>query len=131
MESTGLVNTLVDGFIGAVGTSNLQLFLAAFYVITALLTEILSNNAVAVLLTPVALSLATTLGIEPTPLLMAVMFGASAAFMTPFGYQTNAIVMGPGGYKFRDYLRVGIPMQLIMIIIATTFIPIFWPFQPL
>lgn len=128
MESTGLVMTIVNGLIGLIGTSNLVLFLAVFYIITASLTEILSNNAVAVLLTPVALSLATTLDVSPLPLLVAVLFGASAAFMTPFGYQTNAIVMGPGGYKFVDYLRLGFPLQLIMITVATIFIPLFWPF---
>jgi di/tricarboxylate transporter len=62
------------------------------------------------------------------PLLVALLFGASAAFMTPFGYQTNAIVMGPGGYKFIDYMRIGAPLQLIMVVVATIFIPLFWPF---
>jgi di/tricarboxylate transporter len=61
------------------------------------------------------------------PLLVAVLFGASASFMTPFGYQTNAIVMGPGGYKFVDYLRIGLPLQLLMVLIATTLIPVLWP----
>jgi len=128
MEKTGLVMTIVDGLIGLIGTSNLVLFLAVFYILAALLTEIISNNAVAVLLTPVALSLASTLHVSPLPLLVAVLFGASAAFMTPFGYQTNAIVMGPGGYKFVDYLRIGFPLQLIMIGVATVCIPLFWPF---
>ncbi|MFO7632577.1 MAG: SLC13 family permease, partial [Caldilinea sp.] len=128
MESTGLVNSIVDGMIATVDISNPQFFLLVFYIITALMTETISNNAVAVLLTPVALSLATTLDVSPIPLLVAVLFGASAAFMTPFGYQTNAIVMGPGGYKFVDYLRIGVPIQLIMAVVATTFIPIFWPF---
>jgi di/tricarboxylate transporter len=128
MESTGLVNTIVNGMIALVGTSNPVLFLTVFYIITAMLTEMISNNAVAVLLTPVALSLATTLDVSPLPLLVAVLFGASAAFMTPFGYQTNAIVMGPGGYKFTDYLRIGALLQAIMILVATICIPIFWPF---
>jgi di/tricarboxylate transporter len=128
METTGLVDTIVDGLIGVTGTENHLLLLAVFYLITALLTEIISNNAVAVLLTPVALQLASQMGVDPTPLLAAVMFGASAAFMTPFGYQTNAIVMGPGGYKFVDYLRIGAPLQLIMVITAVTLIPLLWPF---
>lgn len=128
MESTGLVDSIVNGMIALVGTTNLTLFLAVFYIVTVILTELLSNNAVAVLLTPVALSLATTLGVSPLPLLVAVLFGASASFMTPFGYQTNAIVMGPGGYKFMDYVRIGAPLQLIMIPLATFCIPIFWPF---
>ncbi len=128
MESTGLVNTIVSGLVALGGSANPVLFLAIFYLITAMLTELISNNAVAVLLTPVAINLAATLGISEIPLLVAVLFGASAAFMTPFGYQTNAIVMGPGGYKFIDYLRIGTPLQLIMATVATIFIPLFWPF---
>ena len=128
MESTGLANTLVNGLLALSGDANPRLFLALFYLMTALLTELISNNAVAVLLTPVALSLAASLNISPMPLLVALLFGASAAFMTPFGYQTNAIVMGPGGYKFIDYLRIGTPLQLIMVVIASLAIPILWPF---
>ncbi|MCS6828739.1 MAG: SLC13 family permease [Caldilinea sp.] len=128
MESTGLANTLVNGLLVLSGDANPRLFLALFYLMTALLTELISNNAVAVLLTPVALNLAGSLNISPTPLLVALLFGASAAFMTPFGYQTNAIVMGPGGYKFIDYLRIGAPLQIIMLIIASLMIPTFWPF---
>jgi di/tricarboxylate transporter len=128
MESTGLVNTLVNGLLALSGDADPRLFFALFYLMTALLTELISNNAVAVLLTPVALSLAASLNISPMPLLVALLFGASAAFMTPFGYQTNAIVMGPGGYKFVDYLRVGAPLQLIMVGIASLVIPVLWPF---
>lgn len=128
MESTGLADTLVNGLLALSGDANLHLFLALFYLMTALLTELISNNAVAVLLTPVALNLAASLHISPTPLLVALLFGASAAFMTPFGYQTNAIVMGPGGYKFIDYLRIGAPLQLIMLVIASVAIPMLWPF---
>jgi di/tricarboxylate transporter len=128
MESTGLVNTLVNGLLALSGDADPRLFLALFYLMTALLTELISNNAVAVLLTPVALSLAASLNISPMPLLVALLFGASAAFMTPFGYQTNAIVMGPGGYRFIDYLRVGAPLQLIMVVIASLAIPVLWPF---
>ena len=128
METTGLVDTIVNGLLGVTGTENHLLLLAVFYVTTALLTELLSNNAVAVLLTPVALQLSSQMGINPTPLLVALMFGASASFMTPFGYQTNAIVMGPGGYKFVDYLRIGAPLQVIMSITAITLIPLLWPF---
>ncbi|MBO9392328.1 SLC13 family permease [Caldilinea sp.] len=128
MESTGLVNTLVNGLLALSGDADPRLFFALFYLMTALLTELISNNAVAVLLTPVALSLAASLNISPMPLLVALLFGASAAFMTPFGYQTNAIVMGPGGYRFIDYLRVGAPLQLIMVVIASLAIPVLWPF---
>jgi di/tricarboxylate transporter len=127
METTGLVDTVVNGLIAFVGTTHPTLLLAAFYILTALLTELLSNNAVAVLLTPVAMSLAATLGVSETPFLVAVLFGASASFMTPFGYQTNAIVMGPGGYRFGDYVRIGLPLQVVMCAVAIVFIPYFWP----
>ncbi|HRJ44080.1 MAG TPA: SLC13 family permease, partial [Caldilineaceae bacterium] len=97
MRSTGLAEMAVVQLLALVGNANPVIFLSAFYLFTALLTQLISNNAVAVLLTPIALSLAAGLGVSPTPLLMAIAFGASASFMTPMGYQTNAIVMGPGG----------------------------------
>ena len=98
-----------------------------FFAFTWIMTELLSNNAVAVLLTPIALSLAATTGINPTALLMAVIFGASCSFVMPQGYQTNAIVMGPGGYRFVDYVKVGLPLSLLCWLAATIFIPLFWP----
>jgi di/tricarboxylate transporter len=82
---------------------------------------------VAVLLTPIALNLAATTGINPTALLMVVIFGASCSFVMPQGYQTNAIVMGPGNYRFIDYVKFGLPLSLLCWLAATIFIPIFWP----
>ncbi|MBX3050504.1 MAG: SLC13 family permease [Caldilineaceae bacterium] len=127
MGSTGLAEMAVGQLLLLAGNTSPVVFLSAFYLFTALLTQLISNNAVAVLLTPIALSLATGLGISPTPLLMAISFGASASFMTPMGYQTNAIVMGPGGYTFADYLRVGVPLTLLTWLAATFLIPVFWP----
>jgi di/tricarboxylate transporter len=127
MESTGLAATVVQGVLTVTGGADPRIFLSIFYLLTSVLTELISNNAVAVLLTPIAVQLAVTLGIDPKPLLMAIAFGASASFMTPMGYQTNAIVMGPGGYTFKDYLKFGIPLNLLMWIAATIFIPILWP----
>jgi di/tricarboxylate transporter len=126
MERTGLAQMIVGGVLTVTGEASPILFLSLFYLLTSLLTEIISNNAVAVLLTPIALQLAVTLGIDPKPLIMAIAFGASASFMTPMGYQTNAIVMGPGGYTFKDYFKFGLPLNLIMWIIATIFIPLLW-----
>ena len=126
MQSTGLAQLIVDALIGRLGAGNPVLAISLFYLMTSLLTEILSNNAAAVLLTPIALTLAIALGISPTPLLMAIAFGASASFITPIGYQTNAIVMGPGGYTFGDYLKVGIPLQLLLWLTATIAIPLLW-----
>lgn len=127
MQKTGLAQLLVAQLIAVAGQASPILFLSLFYLFTSLLTELLSNNAVAVLLTPIALSLAASLGVNPQPLLMAIAFGASASFITPMGYQTNAIVMGPGGYTFGDYLRIGIPLNLLMWLLATVFIPVIWP----
>lgn len=127
MGSTGLAEMAVTHLLGLMGGTNPLFFLSAFYLFTALLTQLISNNAVAVLLTPIALSLAAGLGISPTPLLMTIAFGASASFLTPMGYQTNAIVMGPGGYTFADYLRMGIPLTILTWLAATFLIPVFWP----
>jgi len=91
------------------------------------LTETVTNNAVAVIVTPVAISLGQQLGVDPRPLVVAVMMGASASFATPIGYQTNTLVYGPGGYRFSDFIRVGLPLNLLMAVTASAVIPIFWP----
>ncbi len=127
MERTGLAHVLVQALIAALGDLHPVFLLSGFYLFTTLLTELLSNNAVAVLLTPIALTLAQEMAISPTPLLMAVAYGASACFLTPIGYQTNAIVMGPGGYTFTDYLRLGVPLTLICWLAASLLIPVLWP----
>ena len=98
------------------------------YLFTSVITEFLSNKATAILLAPVALELATQLDVSNQPFLFAICFAASASFMTPFGYPTNLIVMGPGGYRFTDYLRIGVPLNLLVWILASLLIPVFWPF---
>jgi len=127
LEETGLAQTTVNWMVNTVGTANPVFFLSVFFLLTWILTELLSNNAVAVLVTPIALSLAQTTGMNPTALVMVVIFGASCSFVMPQGYQTNAIVMGPGGYRFSDYLKFGLPLSLLCWLTATIFIPIFWP----
>lgn len=96
------------------------------YILASILTELVSNNAVGVIFTPIAIEMAISLGIDPRALVVAVMFAASSAFSTPIGYQTNMMVYGPGGYRFTDYLRVGIPLNIILGISASLLIPIFW-----
>jgi di/tricarboxylate transporter len=100
----------------------------ALYILAAALTSAMSNNATAVLLTPLAIQLAATLSVDPRPYLLAVVFGSSAAFATPVGYQTNTLVFGPGGYFFRDFLRVGLPLNAISCVVACVTIPWFFPF---
>jgi di/tricarboxylate transporter len=104
-----------------------QLVVLAIYLLAMLLTEIVSNNAVGVIFTPVAIELGHSLGLDPRGLVVAVMFAASAAFSTPIGYQTNMLVYGPGGYKFTDYLKVGIPLNLLLALSASLVIPLIWP----
>ncbi len=103
------------------------LLIWAVYLLTSVLTEMVSNNAVAVVVTPIAISLAQALGIDPRPLVVAVMLAASCSFATPIGYQTNTMVYGPGGYKFSDFLKVGIPLNISVGLLASLLIPLFWP----
>ena len=97
------------------------------YFLGVVLTEFLSNNAVAVVYTPIAMELGTSLGLDPRPFAVAVMFSATLAFATPVGYQTNMMVYGPGGYRFVDYMKIGIPLNLITGILASILIPLIWP----
>lgn len=98
------------------------------YVATSFLTEIISNNAVAVIVTPVVIGLAQTMGVDPRPLIVTVMIGASAAFATPIGYQTNTLVYGPGGYRFTDFVRFGLPLNLISAAVCTLVVPLLYDF---
>jgi di/tricarboxylate transporter len=88
----------------------------------------LSNNATAILLLPIAISAAQSLGVDPKPFIVAVCFGASACFATPIGYQTNLLVYGPGGYRFSDYFKLGMPLNLLVLGMGSLFIPMIWPF---
>ena len=97
------------------------------FLLTSVLTELVSNNAVAVVVTPVAIGLADALGVDARPLVIAVMVAASASFSTPIGYQTNTLVYGPGGYAFSDFMKIGIPLNLSIGVISALLIPIIWP----
>jgi len=127
MERVGLAADAAGWLADIGGGAGIFVLVGAVYLVTSLLTEVLSNNAAAVLLVPIAVGLAEQVGIDPKPLLVAIAFGASASFATPIGYQTNTLVMGPGGYSFRDYLRFGGPLNVLTWATATGLIPVFWP----
>ena len=104
------------------------IMLSLVYLVTIILTEMTSNAATAIIMTPIAISAAQQMGLDPRTFVFAVCFAASASFITPIGYQTNLMVYGPGGYKFTDYVRVGLPLAIVLWCIATWLIPILWPF---
>lgn len=127
MDKTGALARIIDILAPYLTSLPPIVILAIIYGMASILTELVSNNAVAILLTPLVIALAQTLGIDPRPLIVAVMFGASASFATPIGYQTNTLVYSAGGYRFVDFLRIGLPMNLLTGITAVLVIPLFWP----
>ncbi|WP_339797432.1 SLC13 family permease [uncultured Hyphomonas sp.] len=127
MEKTGAASLLVGHLAGLTGGMGPLAVLAVLYLVTSFLTEIMSNNAAAILLTPIAIGLGSQLGIDPRPFVVAVMFAASASFATPIGYQTNTLVYSAGGYKFSDFLKIGVPLNLVMFAASMIVIPMFWP----
>lgn len=127
LASTGVASGVSAAVVDSIGRFGPHVVLAGIYFLAAVLTELVSNNAVAALLTPIAITVALDLGVDPRPFVIAVMFGSSASFATPIGYQTNTYVFGAGGYKFSDFPRVGLPLTLILWICASFLIPVFWP----
>ena len=127
LDHTGALNVLVDAIAPAMSELPTFLIVGAVFMLTTTLTEVVSNNAVAVIMTPIVIGLGQSLGVDPRPLVVAVMVGASYAFATPIGYQTNTLVYGPGGYKFTDFMKVGIPLNLSVGLLASALIPWIWP----
>lgn len=128
MEKSGASVVYADAFLGLFAGLPPTAVLGGIIVLTSISTQILSNNATAVLLLPIAVSTALTIGVDPKPFIIGVCIGASACFASPLGYQTNLMVFVPGGYRFIDYLRLGIPLNLFIVGAGMTLIPIFWPF---
>ncbi len=127
LESSGAVSMIVGAVAPMLSLLPAALMIWAIYLMTSILTEMVSNNAVAVVITPIAIGLAEAMGVDPRPFVVAVMVAASAAFATPIGYQTNTLVYGPGGYKFTDFMKVGIPLNLSVGLLASAVIPFIWP----
>ncbi|MHC0053854.1 SLC13 family permease [Actibacterium sp. D379-3] len=127
LEASGAVAMIVNAIGPFLGTLPPFLLIWAIYLLTSVLTEVVTNNAVAVVVTPIAIGLAQALGVDPRPLVVAVMVAASTSFSTPIGYQTNTLIYGPGGYRFTDFMRVGIPLNLSIGLLASAVIPFLWP----
>lgn len=130
MQDSGTAAWLATVLVGVVEPLGAVGVLSVIYLLANVLTALISNNAAAVLMLPIALSTAAQQGLDPRPFVMAVMFAASIDFSTPFGYQTNTFVYGPGGYRFADYVRVGGPLNLLWWGLATVAIPLLWPLRP-
>lgn len=127
MDETGAALLVVQGMLALVGPFGPLVALSAIYLIGSMLTEVVSNNAIAVLMVPIAVGVAQQFGVDPRPFVVAVMFAASASFATPIGYQTNTFVFHAGNYRFMDFVRIGMPLNLLLWLVATFFIPLFWP----
>ncbi|WP_244444071.1 SLC13 family permease [Arenimonas donghaensis] len=128
MQKSGLAQGIADFSVNWVGGFGPLAVLAAVYLLTALLTELMSNNAAAVLITPIAFTTAVSMDVSPTPFLVAVLFAASTSFATPVGYQTNTMVYNAGNYRFVDFMKMGIPLNLLFWGMAVYLIPKFFPF---
>jgi di/tricarboxylate transporter len=130
MKSSGLADQMAGGLM-AMGGQDPRLNMALILVVTMLFTNLVNAKAAAALMFPIAIGAAEALGVSAMPFAIAIMVGAAASFITPIGYQTNLMVYGPGGYRFGDYLRAGLPLSLIVAAIAIAIIPVIWPFQNL
>jgi di/tricarboxylate transporter len=127
VQYSGITEMIATQVVKSIGQVDPRILIALFYLLAAVLTEMVSNNAVAALLTPLGIIVSIQLGVDARPFIAAVMFGSSASFATPIGYQTNTFVYGAGGYKFGDFFRAGFPLAVILWIVASVMIPVFWP----
>lgn len=127
MESTGTARFLAERLVGLVGNLGPLAVLAGIYILASLITEPMSNAAATVLIAPISIDVALSLGADPRPFVLAVVIGASTSFLTPVGHQSNILVMEPGGYRFSDYTKVGAPLNVVLLIAILIFLPLIWP----
>src|SRR5262249_42018845 len=128
METSGAAEWLAGGLLGACRDSSPVTIMAVLYVLTVILSELLSNNATAALMGTLAVQTGAQRELDARPFLIAVAIASSCAFATPIGYQTNLMVLNPGGYRFADYVKVGLPLNFLCCIVALVLIPFFWHF---
>jgi di/tricarboxylate transporter len=130
LQETGAALWLTDRVIDLIGEGSPLLIVAGLYVVTALGAQVMPTAAVAILMAPIALNTAADLGLSPEALLMTVALSASASFMSPVAHPANVLIMGPGGYRFSDYTKVGLPLTLVCLTVVLLVLPVFWPLQP-
>jgi di/tricarboxylate transporter len=128
MDKTGAANLMAEKLVSLVGNADPYALLAGLFVLTAILGQIISNTATALIIIPIAVAAATEIGVSPRPVLMSVAVAAAAAFLTPVATPVNLMVMGPAGYRFGDYWKLGLPLLLWFFVVATFWVPIFWRF---
>ncbi len=128
VQHTGAARFLAEGMVSLIGSWGPLAVTGGLFILAALASQVMPNPAVAVLLAPIAINAATDLGVSAYPLVMAVAVSASAAFLSPVGHSANVLVMGPGGYRFADYTKVGIPLTLVVLAVVLLVLPVFWPF---
>lgn len=127
METTGLADLIAQGLIGTVARGHGVLALAAILIVTMFLSDLMNNAATAAVMCPVAIGAATALGVNPDAFLMAVAIGASCAFLTPIGHQNNTLILGPGGFRFGDYWRLGLPLEILVVAVSLPLLLMVWP----
>lgn len=130
ITTSGAAELLANGLVEAVGASSPYLLLLGIAVVTAVLGQLISNMATALIVAPIAIAIATETGISSLPLLMGVAVAAAASFLTPVATPANTMVMGPGGYRFGDYWKLGLPLLVLFVAVATLLVPVIWPFHP-
>jgi di/tricarboxylate transporter len=128
MAKTGAAKLLADGLVDLVGDAGPYALLAGLFALTAIVGQLISNTATALIVIPIAIAAAHELGVSPRPVLMSVAVAAAAAFLTPVATPVNLMVMGPGGYRFGDYWKLGLPLMLWFFAVATFLVPVFWSF---
>ena len=129
LEKTGGVKLIVDGLVGSLGELGPIALMAGLFLLTSIFSQFISNTATTVLVSPIAMFAATNMEISPYPLLMTVAIAASTAFSTPVASPVNTLVLGPGGYKFNDFVKLGVPLQLIVMALAILAVPVIFPLK--
>ena len=127
LMDTGMAAWLAESFVAGTAALPTPMILSAFLLLMTIMTNVVSNNAAAVIGTPIAIGIAQQLGVNPEPFILAVLFGANMSFATPYGYQTNLLILSAGGYTFSDFLRAGIPLTIIMWIGFSLILPVLYP----